>query len=185
MFTYTFSLQCYDQIKEVVLDYMQRFNTNDIYAERVVLPQELIQLLEQELSDYGLPGPANFLAFKRKNYFSPRLETVHIDFYKEMLHSSIVLPVENYKGTAMFWMNGDYILETRVLPTGDPYQSVVWKSDPNLIEKIEITQPTLCKVDIPHDALSNLDGSYRTILSIRLKGNPLFEDIVSKLNANK
>ena len=160
---------------------MQRFNTNDIYAERVVLPQDLIQLLEQELSDYGLPSPSNFLAFKRRNYFSPRLETVHIDFSQEILHSSIVLPIENCKGTAMFWMDGDYRLETRILPHGDPYQIVVWKSNPQLIEKIEITEPTLCRVDIPHDALSNLDGSYRTILSIRLKGNPLFDDIVSKL----
>jgi hypothetical protein len=85
----------------------------------------------------------------------------------------------------MFWMDGDFNLETRVLPHGDPYQIVVWKSKPKMIKEVEILEPVLCRVDVPHDALSNLDGSYRTILSIRLTGNPKFEEIIDKRFTSK
>lgn len=159
---------------------MKQFNTQRLYAERVDLPPEIKQALEDELESYGLPCPSNYLVFKRKNYFRPVLETVHVDYSSELIHSSIVLPIENCEGTKMFWMSGDYSLETRILPHGDPYQMVFWKSKAEIIEQQEITEPTLCRVDIPHDALSNEDGSYRTILSIRLKGNPTFKEVMEQ-----
>lgn len=180
MFTHPFPLNCYPAIQEYVVNYMAQFCKNAIYAEKVNLPTDLQYQLEQELSGYGLPGPSNFLAFKRRNYFKPVLDTVHVDYSTSIIHSSIVLPIENCKDTAMFWMDGEYDLVTVTLPHGDPYQIVNWKGTPNMVNKEEIIEPTLCRVDIPHDALSNRDGSYRTILSIRLIGNPAFEEVIAR-----
>lgn len=176
MFTHPFPLLCYDKIQPFVAEYMSNFNRYDHYAERIFLPDDLKNLLEQELLSYGFKMHHSLLAFKRRNYFKPILITVHVDDAK----ASIVLPIENCKGTSMFWLDGEYDLITRILPYGDPYHSVDWKSNYKIVQQTEITEPTLCRVDVPHDALSNLDGSYRTILSIRLQGDLSFEEVIAK-----
>lgn len=179
MFTHPFHLNCYHLIRDYTLEYMKQYNQKDIYAEGVTFPADITQILEEELKSYGLTTPSNYLSFKRRNYFKPRLETVHIDFGEEFIHSSIVLPIEGCAGTSMFWMSGEYITQKKILPNGDPYQVIHWRTTPQVINQVEITEPTLCKVDIPHDALSNINGEYRTILSIRLKGNPTFEQVLN------
>ncbi len=180
MFTHPFPLESYLEIKNYMLEYMQQFNQRNIYAEKIVLPSNIKKKFDEELSSYGLPIASNYLAFKRKNYLEPNLETVHLDYFSEIRFSSIVLPIENYKGTSMFWMDGEYSLDIKLLPHGGPYAMVRWKSTPKIIHQKEILEPTLCRVDIPHDALSNIDGSYRTILSIRLNGNLKLDDIIKK-----
>ena len=182
MFTYPFHLNCYDAIKTYTLEYMNKFNQRDIYAETVVLPFEVQHSLKNELKHYGLNGISNCLAFKRKNYFKPRLETVHIDtgIDGDVVYSSIVLPIEGCNNTDMFWMQGEYITQKSFLANGTAYQEIEWNTEPTLVNQYEIIEPTLCRVDIPHDALSNINGEYRTILSIRLQGNPKFEDVIKQ-----
>ena len=80
----------------------------------------------------------------------------------------------------MFWVQGEYTTQENLLPNGTKYQTIDWKTEPAIVNTIEINEPTLCRVDIPHDALSNINGEYRTILSIRLKGNPKFEDVIKQ-----
>jgi len=179
MLAYDFSLKCFDVLKNFTSNYMADFNKKDLYIKNVELPVELRQSLDEELDSYGLSGALNLLAFKRKNFTIPRIETVHIDFDSSIIHSSIVIPIENCNETYMFWMDGSYKTYTKFLPKGTPYQALQWLSVPKLIEKIEITTPMLCRVDIPHDAVSHINGLYRTILSIRIKGNPKFEDVMN------
>jgi len=180
MFTYPFHLNCYDAIKTYTLEYMNKFNQRDIYAEGVGLPDKLQYALNNELKGYGLSETLNCLAFKRKNYFKPRIKTIHIDSDEDIIHSSIVLPIAGYIDTSMFWVQGEYTTQENFLPNGTKYQTIDWKTEPTIVNTIEINEPTLCRVDIPHDALSNINGEYRTILSIRLKGNPKFEDVIKQ-----
>lgn len=179
-FTHPFPLNLYTSIREYTAEYMKQYIKDDIYAVRLDLPKDLIYDLEKELHSYNLPGISNLLVFKRKNYFKPRLETVHVDFSTEFIHASIVLPIEGCNDTKMFWMDGDYECKKYFLPHGDAYQLVKWKNNPLIIAEQEIIEPTLCRVDMPHDALSSIDGSYRTVLTIRLKNNPTFEEIINK-----
>ena len=181
-YTYPFPLTTYDSLRSYTRDYMEKYNKNDIYAVGVKVSKEIKNNLEEELISYGLPGISNFLAFKRKNYITPRLYTVHIDvdYSDNFIHASIVLPIDGCAGTTMFWMEGQYKRTTHLLPDGDSYQLLDWKNKPKIIAEREIIEPTLCCVDVPHDALSNADGSYRTVLTIRLKGNPTFDEIIKK-----
>ena len=109
----------------------------------------------------------------------------HIDSGREDLepiHASIVIPVEGYHDTFMYWMDGQYEEKLSFTDTGVSYKKIVWVRAPKLIKCIQILDTTLCRVDVPHSASSRLDGSYRTIVSIRLQGNPTVEEILAKTN---
>ena len=99
----------------------------------------------------------------------------------EFIDTAIVLPVEGCKGTSMYWMDGSYEIKRTFLPDNSSLMSAVFEGEPYIAHRVEIVdEPTLCKVSLPHDALSNVDGSYRTILSIRLQGNLSFEEIIKR-----
>jgi hypothetical protein len=69
----------------------------------------------------------------------------------------------------------------RVATGNSAYSILKWKSDAKFLDRVEINkEPILTKVDVPHGATSRRDGSYRTILSIRLQGNPDFDEIIKK-----
>ena len=82
----------------------------------------------------------------------------------------------------MYWTNNNYTEEIKVTPVGSHYIKAVYDSDPEYVYPIEIaTQPYVTRVDIPHSATSNKDGSFRVTLTIRLKSNPKFESVVNTI----
>ena len=183
LFTHPFPLKSFDALKNCTLEKTKHLVNDKIYTIRINPPLDIEQLVNSELLSYGLPKASNFLAFKRKNWLDANPNTVHVDYSSaidQILHASIVLPIDGCEGTSMYWMSGDHHYEKRFLADGDAYKAVIWNSPPTISNKIEILEPTLCRVDIPHDALSNINGSYRTILSIRFKTNPTFEEILQK-----
>jgi hypothetical protein len=157
---------------------MNQFEGNDIYVKSIQMDNSIVELFNKEMAEYGLPGAWNFLAFKRKNCLdkNPR---VHIDASSTgEIHSSIVIPIEGCKDTHMYWMTGEYTVYTETV-NGSPYLKLNWKTEPIVHDQVEIyDEPMLTRVDIPHNATSRLDGSYRTALTIRLLGNPSFDEII-------
>jgi hypothetical protein len=188
MLYHPFPLKCFDKLKEQTLEYMNQFNHERIYVKNIPVTDALIQAFAQEMAEYGLSGAWNFLCFKRKWYLTEGKQ-VHIDFsvkLKESVHSSIILPLEGCDGTHMYWLNGDYELGPVEKANNVPYATLNWKTSPQLLDRVEISDvPMLAKVDIPHGVTSRMDGSYRTILSIRLLGNPTFEEVLQKRFDNK
>lgn len=183
LFTYPFPLKSLDVLRNYTLEKTKHLINDKIYTVRIKPPVDIEELVNSELVSYGLPTVLNFLVFKRKNWVDTNPNTVHVDYslaMDQILHASIVVPIAGCEGTSMYWMSGDHHYETRFLPDGDPYKVVVWDSSPTICNQTEILEPTLSRVDIPHDALSNVDGSYRTILSIRFKTNPTFDEILQK-----
>ena len=165
---------------------MSKFNRDIIYVQNITMPDELLAKLNQEMNEYGLPGVWNLLCFKRRFFFDKSTK-VHIDYsaLHGEVHSSIVLPIEGCTDTYMYWMDGDYKADKKLIP-GASYLGVNWNSPPNVLDSVEIdTEPMITRVDIPHSVTSRKDGSYRTILSIRLQGNPTFEEILQKRFDNK
>jgi hypothetical protein len=181
LFTYPFPLKSFDTLRNYTLEKTKHLINDKIYTIRINPPFDIKQLVNSELMSYGLPSAANFLVFKRKNWINTNPNTVHVDYSSavdQILYASIVLPIDGCEGTSMYWMSGDHHYEKRFLADGDAYKAVVWNSLPTVCNQTEILEPTLCRVDIPHDALSNVNGSYRTILSIRFRTNPTFDEIL-------
>jgi len=183
-----FPLKCFDKLKEETLTYMDQFHVDNIYVKLISLTPELTNIFNLEMAEYGLPDVWNFLAFKRKNFFS-ETPSVHIDYSVQMqkhVHSSIVLPLMGCEDTSMYWMDGIYVLEEKNITGSTNYMHLKWKQPPKFIDRVEISkEPFLTKVDVPHSVTSRKDGSYRTVLTIRLQGNPTFDEIIKKRFDNK
>jgi hypothetical protein len=165
---------------------MNQFDSDDLYVKNIEMPTDLLNLLNQELNEYGIAGAWNFLCFKRKNFFTKTL-SVHKDYSlcDGEVHSSIVLPIEGCAGTYMYWLDGKYVTERKIVAESH-YLSVIWKELPHDVGQVEINhEPMLTRVDVPHGVVSRKDGSYRTILSIRLLDNPDFDEIIEKRFDNK
>jgi len=182
IYSYPFPLKFEKVLKELTLETMKDCNTDPIYVRSLNIDDNNLNKLNEELVEYNLPPVSNFLIFKRRKMtFINRFNT-HVDYTEfagEIIKSSIVVPVEGCKNSYMYYMTGEYQLETKFLPNGNAYKVVHWTSTPHLTQKVEIVeQPMLCRVDIPHDAISDTAGNYRTILSIRLQTNPTFEEII-------
>jgi hypothetical protein len=56
------------------------------------------------------------------------------------------------------------------------------KNDPKytLLDELDLSVPTLLRTDVPH-MIENLDSQPRWCLSVRLKGNPNFDDCLLRL----
>jgi len=190
MYFHPFHLESFAEITAHALDQTQSWGGTSIYINNIDISKRLRDLLEDELRSYNLPGVVNFLVFKRKKFFELNPRLTHIDsmyvklirsgYISETIHSSIVLPIEGFQNTKMYWADGEYRCETAFLPSGSPYEKIIWGDNCKVVAEHEIIEPTLTRVDVPHSATSNSDGSYRTILSIRLQNNPTFEEILNK-----
>lgn len=177
-----FPLKCFSEIQAHVLEYMEEFNQENIYIKHVPFHGELLSKLNTELASYNLSEAWNFLCFKRKNFITQNLN-VHVDYSDQgsVVHSSIVIPIEGCAQTTMYWMTGEHDMSIVNLDGGGTYAKPIWKSIPKLLDSVEINdEPVITRVDIPHSVTSRKDGSYRTIISIRLKSNPSFEEVLHK-----
>jgi hypothetical protein len=188
MLYHSFPLECFKDIKQFVQIYMNQFNIENIYVKNVPMPENLIHSFNKEMSIYGLSSAWNFLAFKRKNYFDETLD-VHIDYSinQGIVYSSIILPIEGCLETKMYWVSGEHDVKPITYSSNNvTYAIPKWKKMPVITSSVEINDtPMLVKVDVPHSVTSRKDGSYRTILSIRLLSNPKFEEVLQKRFDNK
>lgn len=197
IYSYPMPFKCYPALVEYTEQYMAKFDSHWIYQVNVPLPRSLRIDLDTELADYGLSPAKLWLAFKRRGYFGERhvLNTspsVHVDYSQrtnELTHSSIVFPVSGCQGTYQYWVEGNYTLidADEIDPNGMRTTRKIcnWHEPGTVVdEKAYIeTVPTLVRTDIPHCVVSKDDWSYRTIISIRLRDNEKFDDIVEKIKA--
>ena len=183
-YAFPFPLRSHPYIQQYVINFFKNHNEKSIYSVLLDMPLEIVKMLNDELTEYGLPNTVNFLAFKRKDFLNIKDDlTVHVDANPvELVNASIIFPIEGCEGTSMYWLGGEYSLIPKAIKMGANYMTPEWQSDPILLDQIEIFKvPMVCRVNVLHSALSNKDGSYRTTLSVRLKGNISFDDIVNKL----
>ena len=184
-YTHDFPLKCSDLLKQYTLDLTSQSNDCNIYCISVKEDHPMIELLNAELINLKLPMSYGVTIFKRKfDSISPYKVHVDSSSHEEVgiINASIVIPVEGFENTFMYWMDGLYDQQLSFTENKIPFRRIVWRSLPKLMAKVEITSPTLCRVNIPHSATSRIDGTYRTILSIRLSGNPSYEEILEKRN---
>ena len=187
---FPFPLKTESLIKEYIRERFKDHNTDDIYAEGIDVPKDMLSAINCELKVYNIIVVSG-MAFKRKNCLIPRHDECHIDyssFYKRTIKSSLVIPIDGCDNTYMYWYDGAYSADV-VMPTPDfpyryPYMKLTWDTPGKLVEQVEIaSRPMLCRVDQPHSATSRTDGSYRLVMTLRFEGNPSIEEILARRNS--
>lgn len=181
MLHHPFPINFWDKIKDFVLEKTKHYASEDLYVEKINVPNNIQNEINRELLSYNLPLPTpGVTVFKRKNN-SYKFSHFHVDGYDNILYSaSLVIPIENCKNTYMIWADGDYSLELKSKINGIRFHGINWKSDCKVIEQKEIIEPTLCKVSVPHTAISDNLSNYRTIASIRFLKNLSFEELLQR-----
>lgn len=177
-----FALECVGDVAE----------GRDVIVRKVRLPEDILNDINQQMVGYGLPLIGKkAVIFKRSSFTKPLADvrTLHIDFsgvYGDVYHASIVIPVSGCENTYMYWVDGKYETAARDIPTrpdlpslNSTHQSLVWKDTPRVIAECEIVVPTLCRVDVPHDAYNGTNEQSRITITLRFEGNPSFDDIIT------
>jgi hypothetical protein len=126
------------------------------------------------LNDFFLKNnlsPIMFAVFVR----APRVRApIHVDGDSEdkLRYLAINLPIANCAGTYQNY----YAIPTSNLEfiedRGNRYRAYTKEARPEIIDKVEITEPYLLRVDMPHD-VDNEQDTYRVMLSIRFDPQPL------------
>ena len=199
IYSYPMPFECHSELAEYTEQYMKKYNSHWFYQVNVPIAGSLRYKLDKELANYGLSHAKLWLAFKRRGYFGEQhilnsSSSLHVDYSqrtKEMTYSSIVFPVSGCKDTYQYWVEGNYTLvdADEIDPNGKrtTRQICNWH-EPGIVVKEKayiVDTPTVVRTSIPHSVVSRDDGSYRTILSVRLKNNETFEEIVEKIKTKK
>jgi len=155
-------------------------NLSRIISTTVNLPEDLIQIVNSELTSYGIPE----LEYCRI-YLRPKNNTqfIHVDGSGEVLHCAINIALKGGEGSIFRWMGGDYSLTSvNLVETNQVAFKIDWKTDPEIKDSIEMVEGCyLVRIDQPHQAIAAPDKD-RWVFTIRFKGNPTFEEIYELVN---
>ena len=184
-----FPLKSHKLLAAFTEKHMEQYNTDPVYMVKVTLPERVKQILDAELVALGLSPAVGTVAFKRNTAvdFDP-VRYTHVDYDErtdDITNASIIVPVSGCQGSRMFWVDGQYTLTRSHDRSGNSRMDVDWHGAGQVVCEQEIVEPTLVRVNTPHGAYSRQDGSYRTILSLRLRDNESFEHIVDKIKAKE
>lgn len=95
---------------------------------------------------------------------------IHIDGYslerKNASNFALNIPILNCDQGWMNWYKGEYDLVEDKTKEGLKLLKIEWKGEPEIIERALINEPTLVKVNVPHN-VENLSNQQRLMLSIR------------------
>ena len=188
---FLFPLKSEALIKDYVREYLKDSNKDPIYAMKVQLPKDILEIINIEMLEYGLPKIGSSMAFKRKNDYTTMYNKCHIDYAVHKAHyikSSIVIPIDGCEDTVMYWADGDFTTSVSFpspkFPHTYPYIKILWNSPGTIIDQVEISNgPMLCRVDVPHNATSRKDGSYRLVMTLRFEENLSIEEIMACRNS--
>lgn len=182
-----FNLRCHDHLMEYFTRKTAEYASEPYHVHQLNdVSQEITDMFNSEMKERGLPEIVGWLMFKKYGFPNERPEGSHIDSPDNNIHVSIVIPIEGYEDTHMYWCGGDYHFKQDRLDYDKfvSYCHPVWDdtNDAIIVHREEITSPTICRVDIPHDTVTRSDGSYRVVVTTRFKGDPSFEEVCEKLS---
>lgn len=153
-----------------------------ITSNVVTLPDELLKIINDELSSYDVSG----IEYCRV-YLWPRgsVQTIHVDGFDSVLHCAINIPLRGGENSKFQWFGGNFKLSPVTLRhTNQKANYIKWESTPYITESIEIKDGCyLIRIDQPHQAIASADSD-RWLFTMRFKGNPTFEELYDKLPAS-
>jgi hypothetical protein len=180
------NLKCLNELKKYLLsqikDSMPPGGISSVASNLVVLPDDILKLVNNELSLYNISN----IDYCRV-YLWPKgsVQIAHVDGSKEILHCAINIPLHGGEQSKFRWFGGNFKLVLQNLPrTNQQAYYINWESTPSIIESIEIKDGCyLIRIDQPHQAIASVDHD-RYVFTIRFKDNPTFEELYEKLPAS-
>jgi hypothetical protein len=180
-----FNLRCHDKIKEYFKQKALEYTSDSTYVFAITdISQEISDLFNNEMTEKGLPNAYSWMLFKKKDLITEDVQRTHVDTVNEISRVSIVVPLDGYEETYMYWCEGEHhIIQSPKIDDTMTYGYPVWEdnSKVTVVHREYIFSPTICRVEIPHDTVTRLDGRYRTVITARFIGNPSFEEVCEKL----
>ena len=177
-------ISCYDELVTFTKAYTEHQTEENAYFS-FSSDDALEALLNSELEKYGLPKATRIIIVKRSNMETYDENSTHVDRFTQdpsITHKvSIIIPIENCDKAPMYWYDGNYTVELSKTKTGHTYPKIEWHDKPSFYHTEFITEPKICNIDMPHGADCPADGSYRTVLTFRLEGNPSFDEVCKKV----
>ena len=161
-----------DLINWVKTDIGNRVKMHNIKEDRRLIHNihpELLQQINTELNSRGFPA-----LWYCQSYIRPGDQKLvqHVDGETYLVHGALNIPVSGTKNTKHTWETGDYTLVPNV-----KHFSVKWNSDDKTSTDLELINPCLVRVDVPHSVTGN-GIEHRWIITIRFQGNPEFEELL-------
>lgn len=180
-----FELKCYDALKTYFKSRTEEYTGDQFHIFDIPnVSQEIVDMFASEMKERGLPLNIGWLMFKKRDWSPsshPNFTHIDIDETDDFYKVSIVIPIEGYQDTYMYWCEGEYHVDPQTIGIVK-YYVPIWKPGTKIDTHRElIDSPTICRVDIPHSAVSSTDGSYRVVVTTRFLGNPSFEEVCEKL----
>lgn len=141
------------------------------------LPIDLLYDINKELNSYGIPKILYCQSYIRKK---GNFQGIHVDGSNgELINAAINIPLQGYIDSKFTWYFGDYDLVEKNI--GDLYfYDLKWKSVPQVASTLELTDPYLVRVNVPHSAQASF-AEDRWIFTMRFVGNPIFEDLYERI----
>ena len=174
-------LVCEDLIREFAISEIEKkidplAPIPDQIQIRHILPYDLKNIINSELSSYNIPPIRYCLSYVRSKYST---QGIHVDGdQSEIIKSAINIPLKGCKDSYQIWYKGDY--NTVIVRTSNNvYHNIVWQKPFTEDFRLEIMQPYLLRVDKPHSVVANRVED-RWVFTMRFYGNPDF----AKLAAN-
>lgn len=173
--TQSINLASFAELTEITKQEMSKYATDNRHMVMIKLPDALLTQINTVFVEAGLGEALHFLAVKRKGFFSKEQTALLFDDF----HASIMIPIDNYEGTEVFFYDGTYDHPencgvTYGIPKWDDAAAVVYSEQ-------EITSPMILSANTPHGFTSAADGTPSTLLTIRFGNNPSFEEVCAKL----
>lgn len=175
-----------DRVKNETLKITNQWNTGLIFYCRLLsLSPELTAEIDSFFISKGLGKTLGVSSIFKRHNTEKDPNLCHYDLVDytsdEIFNASFVIPCEGGKGGGQYWFTGENTMTKFRDEKGD-YAKILWHEEPKFLDYVEIHEcPMVVKLNIPHNAFSSKDG-YRTVTTIRLVGNPSFEEICRKLS---
>ena len=179
------NLNCEDQLKKYLYKLIGQtlpgLKLQSGISQLVTLPDNLLNAVNAELYSYGISD-----VYYSRIYLWPKgsVQRPHVDGGDEVLHCSINIPLHGGENSTFRWYSGDYDLKLDDIGKNQKAYVINWNSSPYITESIEIKDGCyLVRIDQPHQAIAS-KNSDRWVFTMRLKGNPTFEDLYDRLPAS-
>ena len=175
-------MSCENLIREfAILDIEKNLDTLIPVTKQIqirhTLSKQLKDIIDAELAGYNIPPVLYCLSYIRPK---GSYQGIHIDGNdKAIIHSAINIPLKGCKNSYQIWYRGKY--DTIVVKLlNNIYHTIKWH-EPQIEDfKLEIDNPYLLRVDLPHSAQSN-QFEDRWVFTMRFLGNPNFNDLVNNV----
>jgi len=180
------NLHCLDLLKDYLFNYVST-SINSLQITRpesnfINLPTNLLNVINTELNSHGISD----IEYCRI-YLWPRnsVQLPHVDGVNTILHCAINIPLHGGDKSIFQWLGGEFEAKSIDLKrVNQKAFSIVWKSDKYVAASVELKDGCyLIRIDQPHQAIASADSD-RWLFTMRVKGNPTFEELYDRLPAS-